>query len=388
MTRKPPSGVSPRKARLKTAKKRIATAFLIGFCLLSLFRLWAASAVSFEEEATKKEKTSGLTFLPVIFYTPETKWALGGGGLFYFRATKDKDVSRPANIKFIAVYTQRKQTNFELNPDFYLAKGYHVQANIQYSDFPDQFYGIGSGTTGDMKEPFTSKFWKLSVEALKKIHGPLNAGFQYFFDDTKLTEVEDGGLLESPNTPGSSGGTASGLGCLMTYDSRDSIFYPTAGSFHQFSVTAFGRALGSDFTYNRFYLELRKYFRFSYAHCLALQTRFLFQAGDPPFWRLGLLGGAESMRGYYLGRYRDKNMVVLQAEYRWAPIFWRLGLAAFAALGDVAATLGRFDLGQFKYTYGLGLRFVIDPKQRLHLRLDFGFGKETSGVYFTASEAF
>jgi hypothetical protein len=369
-------------------KKRIATAFLLGFCLLSLFRLWAGSPASAEEKGAQKEKTSGLTFLPVIFYTPETKWAFGGGGLYYFRLTKYKSVSRPSNIKFIAVYTQRKQTNFEVNPDFYLAKGYHIQTNFQYSDFPDQFYGIGNGTTGDMEESFTSRFWKLSLEALKKVHGPLNVGFQYFFDDTKLTEVKDGGLLESANIAGSSGGKVSGLGYLMTYDSRDSIFYPTAGSFHQFSAMAFGRTLGSDFAFNRFYLELRKYVRFSYAHCLAFQSRFLFQTGDPPFWRMGLLGGSEIMRGYYLGRYRDRNMMAVQAEYRWAPIFWRFGLAAFAALGDVAATLGRFDLGRFKTTYGLGLRFVIDPKQRLHLRLDFGFGQGTSGVYFTAGEAF
>jgi hypothetical protein len=369
-------------------KKRVAIAPIIGFCLSSLFRLWAASPVFFEEEGEKKEKTTGLTFLPVIFYTPETKWAFGGGGLYYFRLTKDQAVSRPSNIKFIAVYTQRKQANFEMNPDFYLAKGYHIQTNLQYSDFPDQFYGMGNWTTEDMEEPFSSRFWKLSVEALKKVHGPLNVGFQYFFDDTNLTEVKDGGLLESANIPGSSGGTVSGLGYLMTYDSRDSIFYPTAGSFHQFSVTAFGRALGSDFTYNRLYLELRKYIRFSYAHCLAFQTRFLFQTGDPPFWRMGLLGGSEIMRGYYLGRYRDRNMMAFQAEYRWAPILWRVGLAAFAGLGDVAATPGLFDLGRFKYTYGLGLRFVIDPKQRLHLRLDFGFGKGTSGVYFTAGEAF
>jgi outer membrane protein assembly factor BamA len=203
-----------------------------------------------------------------------------------------------------------------------------------------------------------------------------------------LKEVEDGGLLASAGITGSAGGTVSGLGYLMTFDSRDSVFYSTAGSFHQFSAMAFGRGLGSDFTFQRFYLELRRYLRFSYAHILAFQARVLAQTGDPPFWRLGLLGGQESMRGYYLGRYRDKNMVTLQAEYRWVPVFWRVGLAAFAGLGDVAATLGRFDIGRFKYTYGAGLRFVIDPKERLHLRLDFGFGKGTSGVYFTAGEAF
>jgi outer membrane protein assembly factor BamA len=368
-------------------KKIVALwAFAAFFFVVHLQAVTQSSAS--DDEAVKKEKTSGLTFLPVIFYTPETKWALGGGGLYYFRVTEDPAVSRPSNITFSAVYSQRKQTSAELNPDFYLAKGYHIQAKIQYSDFPDQFYGIGNRTTENMEEPFTSKYWKLSVEALKKVRGPLNVGFQYFFDSTKLTEVKDGGRLESPDTPGSAGGTVSGLGYFMTYDSRDSIFYSTSGSFHQFSAMAFSRSLGSDFEFQRFFLELRKYFRFSFAHCLAFHTRFLVQTGDPPFWRMGLLGGQEIMRGYYLGRYRDKDMIALQAEYRWMPVLWRFGLVAFAGLGDVAATLGGFNLGRFKYTYGLGLRFVIDSKQRLNLRLDFGFGKDTSGVYFTAGEAF
>jgi outer membrane protein assembly factor BamA len=375
-------GPSPQENRKVVALWALAAFFFVAH-LQAIARTSASG-----DEAAKKEKTSGLTVLPVVFYTPETRWALGGGGLYYFRVTEDPDVSRPSNITFSAVYSQRKQTSFEMNPDFYLAKGYHIQAKVQYSDFPDQYYGIGNGTTENMEELFTSKYWKLNVEVLKKVRGPLNIGFQYFLDTTKLAEVEAGGLLESPDTPGSGGGTVSGFGYFMTYDSRDSIFYSTSGSFHQFSITAFGRTLGSDFVFNRFYLELRRYFRFSYAHCLAFHSRFLVQTGDPPFWRMGLLGGQEIMRGYYQGRYRDKDMIALQAEYRWSPIVWRLGLAAFAGLGDVAATLGDFDVGRFKYTYGFGLRLVLDAKQRLNLRLDFGFGKDTSGVYFTAGEAF
>jgi outer membrane protein assembly factor BamA len=363
--------------------RRALAALFLAVCLGA-----AGSASAFPEEAAKKEKTSGLAFLPVIFYTPETKWALGGGGIYYFRLVRDKSVSRPSNISFFGAYSQRKQTNIEVNPDLYLKKGLHVQTKFQFSDFPDQFYGVGNDVTEDMEEPFTSRFAKVSIEALKKIRGPLNIGFQYFFDDTRMKEVEAGGLLDSGTVTGSSGGTVSGFGYFMTWDSRDSIFYTTSGSFHQFSVMAFGRTLGSDFSFNRFYFDLRKYIRFSFAHCLALQTRFLFQTGDPPFWRMGLIGGQESMRGYYSGRYRDKNMITLQAEYRWTPIFWRLGLVAFAGLGDVAAAPDGFDLGEFKYSYGLGLRFVFDPKQRLHIRLDFGFGKDTSGFYFTAGEAF
>ena len=358
------------------------------FCLQPSLRVSAAPDLSREEAGETKEKTSGLAFLPVIYYTPETKLAFGAGGLYYFRLTEDKTVDRPSNIGFIAVYTQRKQLSFELNPDFYLGKGYHIQTTLQYSAFPDYFYGIGNSTAEEMKEPFTSRFWKLSVEALKQVYRSLNLGFVYFFDQTQLTDVEEAPLLAAGDIPGSAGGTASGLGYFMTYDSRNSIFFPTKGSFHQFSAASSGRAVGSDFTFNRYNLELRKYLALSTAHTLAFQTRLLFQTGAPPFWRLGLLGGEESMRGYYLGRYRDKNMMAFQVEYRWVPVFWRLGLAAFAGVGDVADRVGRFDPGNFKYSYGLGLRFVFDPKQRLHLRLDFGFGKGTSGVYFTAGEAF
>ncbi len=357
----------------------------------------SAAPVAFQEEPgeeivkaekQKEEKKSGIAVLPVLFYTPETKLAFGAGGLYYFPLTMDKTVDRPSNIAFSGVYTQKKQTSVELNPDLYLGHGYHIQAVLRYSDFPDQFYGIGNSTSADLEEPFTSRYWWLSAEALKRLHGPVNVGFRYFFDETKLTEVEAGGLLDSGDVPGSSGGTVSGLGPFLTYDSRDSIFFPTQGSYHQFSAMAFGRALGSDFQFNHLYLELRKYHGLSSARVLAFQARFLVQTGVPPFWRMGLLGGEESMRGYYLGRYRDRNLMVFQAEYRWVPVFWRIGLVAFAGLGDVADTLGHFNLGRFEYSYGLGLRLVIDPKQRLHIRLDFGFGRGTSGFYFTAGEAF
>jgi outer membrane protein assembly factor BamA len=362
----------------------VVIVFSIAPCLKAL----SDSGVGGGEGGQQKEKTSGLAFLPVIYYTPETKLAFGGGGLYYFRLTEDKTVERPSNIAFIAVYTQRKQSSFELNPDFYLGNGYHIQTVLQYSDFPDYFYGIGNDTPETVKELFTSKFWKLSLEALKQVCRALNIGVTYFFDQTKLTDLDEAPLLASGDIPGSGGGTASGLGYFMTYDSRDSIFFPIKGSFHQFSATAFGRAIGSDFTFNRYSLDLRKYLPLAKDHTLAFQSRLLFQTGEPPFWRLGLLGGEESMRGYYLGRYRDKNMIALQAEYRWVPVFWRLGLAAFAGIGDVADRVGHFDLGNFKYSYGLGLRFVFDAKQRLNIRLDFGFGKGTSGVYFTAAEAF
>jgi outer membrane protein assembly factor BamA len=365
--------------------------------------LWAAVLVYFfsgpglcvlfsapleEEKGSHAAKKSGLALLPVIYYTPETSWALGAGGLAYFPVTRDASAPRPSNLNFAVIYTVKKQFSLDLNPDLYFRHGYHLQFELQYSSFPDKFFGVGNDTAADLEEPFTSRFWKLNVEALKRTSGAFNLGFQYFFDSTRLVKVKAGGSLASGSVPGSRGGVVSGFGPFLTYDSRDSIFFPTTGSFHQFSAMAFGPMLGSDFSFGRFCLDLRRYIRFSSSRVLALQSQLLVQTGQPPFWRMGMLGGEKLLRGYYLGRYRDKNMLCVQAEYRWVPVIWRIGLVGFVGLGEVADRLDHFELGGLKFSYGGGLRFVLDSAQRLHVRLDFAFGQKTSGIYFTAGEAF
>jgi outer membrane protein assembly factor BamA len=347
-----------------------------------------SSAVQEKSLEKAPQKASGFNILPVLFYTPETKLAFGLGAIYYFRLTEDPEVKRPSNISALLIYTQRKQFSIKLNPDFYLRGNTHIQSELSLAKYPDKFFGVGSATPAEAEEDFTSKYVRLKVEALQPVYRKLNLGFQYIFDDTQIVEVEEGGELQTGDFAGREGGRASGLGYLMTWDSRDSIFFATSGSFHQFSATFFGRGLGSEFAFGRYFFDLRKYVRFSLAHSLALQSRMLFHTGTVPFWRLALLGGEEMMRGYYLGRYRDHNMISFQAEYRWLPAIWRIGVVGFAGIGDVADTIAHFDLGAFKYSYGFGLRFILNPEQKINLRLDFGFGKGTSGIYFTAGEAF
>jgi len=41
-----------------------------------------------------------------------------------------------------------------------------------------------------------------------------------------------------------------------------------------------------------------------------------------------------------------------------------------------------------KPSVGTGLRIMIDKAERLNMRLDFGFGDDTSGFYLNVTEAF
>ena len=76
-----------------------------------------------------------------------------------------------------------------------------------------------------------------------------------------------------------------------------------------------------------------------------------------------------------------------QAEYRQV-LSGRWGFVVFAALGDVASDLTRFQGSDFKLAGGAGLRFLFNKEEKVNLRVDFGVGRNTTGVYFGLEEAF
>ncbi len=359
-----------------------------GWCAQSDVSPQSEAQKTEEKEEKSPEKTSGLHILPIIDYHPETSWGFGAAGLYYFQLSKSKVLDRPSNIVMKATYTLNKQFSLDVDPDLYFRNGYHTLVFFTYSDYPSKFWGIGNETPASFEEAYTARYWKFLAKPLKSVYRSLNLGFQYHYSDTAVIEVQEGGQLAAGTVPGSSGGAVSGLGLLMNWDSRDSIFFPTKGSFHQFSVTSYGQALGSDFSFSQFSLDARKYFSLSASQVLGLEARVAFETGNPPFWAMSLLGGDSIMRGYYLGRYRDKNMISWQVEYRWTPAVWRLGVVAFLGFGDVADKVANFRLDEFKYSLGFGLRYVLNKEQHLNIRLDFGFGNGNSGVYLTGGEAF
>jgi len=95
------------------------------------------------------------------------------------------------------------------------------------------------------------------------------------------------------------------------------------------------------------------------------------------------------MRGYYDGRYRDKDQVVLQAEYRM-PVYRRLGAVVFGGIGNVSNNCDYIALEGLKYSYGGGLRIALTRSEKLNLRLDYGIsrGARSKGFYFQLGEAF
>jgi len=117
---------------------------------------------------------------------------------------------------------------------------------------------------------------------------------------------------------------------------------------------------------------------------LAYQLGAQFNYGHPSWAMLALLGGSERMRGYYEGRYRDKNMWYSQIEVR-QHLYKRIGVTAWVGGGNVFHDSDSFK--HFLPNYGVGFRFEL--RKRANVRLDYGFGKSgQSGFMFSLNEAF
>lgn len=99
------------------------------------------------------------------------------------------------------------------------------------------------------------------------------------------------------------------------------------------------------------------------------------------------MGGSRLMRGYYTGRYRDQHYAAFQAEYR-ALIWWRIGLTAFAAVGDVFKYPENWNARSLKYSFGGGVRFKFSRKDNINIRFDAAWGRETRAIYLGFGEAF
>ena len=338
-------------------------------------------------EATKSDKGGSLSIIPMFGYTPETELLGGVMGIYTFHLSGE---GRPSNVLLSGTYTQKKQYSVSLAPELYFrGGGYRLQSTgIGLLKSPEAFYGIGNDTADDAEERFTYQATYVRASFQKRTFAQVAIGIQYDFEKSRITETEENSLLAGDEVLGSEGGRASGFGILVNWDSRDNVFFTTDGGFYQISSMIYRDVLGSEHEFSEHRLDLRQYISVIPSHTLAFQVIFSSITGEPPFQKLSLLGGQSMMRGYYQGRYRDKNMIAFQMEYRIVPVWWRLGLVGFLGFGDVSDDVANFKLTDFKHSVGFGVRFPIIPEERINLRADFAVGEDTLKFYLNIGEAF
>ncbi|MCC7154026.1 MAG: BamA/TamA family outer membrane protein [Bryobacterales bacterium] len=179
-------------------------------------------------------------------------------------------------------------------------------------------------------------------------------------------------------------------GLFYQFDYRDNPAGPKSGGNYVLQQTWYRDNVYGAFGFRRLDLDLQQYIAmFNGTHRFALRAKTVLTDTDGlevvPFYLQPILGGSDDLRGFRPYRFRDRNMLVLNGEYRWE-VFSGLDGALFVDGGKVFPRRGFLNLNDLEGAYGFGLRF--NAKNTTFLRLDVGFSHEGWQIWFKFNDPF
>ncbi len=346
---------------------------------------WQVSAQDTDSVETKRSTIFGL---PLVFFTPETRWGFGAAGFYSWRFADEPLDSRPSQFQLGGAYTLENQLLLYLPFQVWWAdEKYSAFGELGYYKYNYFFFGVGNDIDPDFEELYGVDFPRLRLTFMRRFLPGFYSGLRLMADDFKITEVEEMGLLADMSVPGSRGGLDAGMGIIFNYDIRDNIFSTHQGFYGEFTIDRHDQVFSGEFDYTRLRLDLRQFFRLSKNDILATQFYSESIYGEAPFLSQAFIGGNQRMRGFYEGRYRDNHAALIQLEYR-RNLPWRFGAVAFAGMGAVANEYSHLALNDLRYACGGGLRFALNEAERINIRFDVGIGNGQPAYYLTINEAF
>lgn len=358
--------------------------FLFLLCFFLDLDFTAAQIPRQDSIPTGSRRDSVVSFfgVPLLYYSPDTRWGAGAAGIITFPTRP-----RRSNLTFNASYTQRDQILIFF-PFQWLShqNRFRVYGEVGWYRYLYRYFGVGNKHPNDYTEYYTAKYPRFRVTVATKVHEKHSLGLRTFFDLYQISTVSPGGELEKGLVRGARGGISSSIGPIWISDSRDNAFYPSSGWLTEIAFMGDNRFTGSDFKFARFTFDASRYIPFG-KNVLAINGIAAFTVGGVPFFQYPQIGGPRRLRGYPDGKFRDRHMVITQAEFRF-PIYWRIKGVVFCGGGTVFGKTG--ETARLRPNGGAGLRFEFDRRQKIHLRLDYGIGegKGNSGVYVMLGEAF
>jgi hypothetical protein len=379
--------------------KRVFTTLTLLFLLIqahaqvsSIFRF--IKRMYFDKDSTRK---SSFVVLPILTSAPETGFEIGGAGLYSFYS----DTARANKTKVSDIYpyvsiTTKGQTHFSVSTSYWTPKNLaNYTGAISYINYPFNFYGIGNNTRKADAEDAVEKRFKLNLGSTwlftKNFYaGVVAGGYSYKYTNIILDNTHFSG---EPAIENINGGTGMLVGPSLLFDSRDNNTYTTRGAI----ITAYYNAMhgissNNGYTGGFLNIEYSQFFSLSKKLILGIDIQEQSLTGGlSPFYLLPSLGSDEMMRGYYNGRYRDRNFIAGQTELRYR-ISDRFGVVGFLGTGEVAHTM--FSINSLKPDYGGGVRYFFDTEKGLSIRADYGVGEKVageprqSGFYIGLGQAF
>jgi outer membrane protein assembly factor BamA len=173
------------------------------------------------------------------------------------------------------------------------------------------------------------------------------------------------------------------IGAFVEYKSLDQESDPHKGGRYAFQWTSYLSSFQS------YVVDLHRFVPVTSKDRIGFRMEAWFTNSSPeenvPFFMLPFVGGSETVRGFHQYRFRDRNALVLNSEYRH-PLNEFLDVVGFVDAGRVFSNAENFGLQHLHPSAGVGARVKFGT--RMFFGIDLGFSGEGKKLYFRSNQMF
>ena len=355
-------------------------------------------AASSASDKPKKRYEIAASPIPVI--NPTIGNGLGGVGMLSVYLNPRDTKSPPSTFMGGLMFTDNGSWAYGFLSQLYLKEDrFRILGAIGDYQLNFDYYGTGNDNgQNDLFLPLSMDGVFFMIEPKIRFFKDWYAGPRYLMLNSTVKLDRDkleGEIPEFPLPPDSLVEIpemdlkvqSAALGVRIQRDTRDSQIYPRKGTLLDSNLDFYNSDFGSDRDYRRIEVSFQGFLGFGTKNVLAYRGSICSVSGDAPFYGQCMLGKAEDIRGYSMGRYQDRRMLVGQVEYR-RELFWRFGAVGYFGAGQVADSFDVLKAENILPGGGIGGRITLAKQNHINLRVDYAWGKESTAFYVSMQEAF
>ncbi len=348
---------------------------------------------------TQRQKSRKLNFslVPAFGYSLSTGFAvdLTGNVAFYTSSAHTENLSE---IDAEQIFDTKGQVIFTSRSEIWAHDNdYKFVTDLRLERYPEDTYGIGTGTSQAKQNPIDFTYLRTYFTFFKKIVPDVYGGAGYNLDyhyNISQTGNADNTVSDFTKYGFAPQSTSSGVTLNLLYDSRRNKINPLGGGLASITYRDNFTFLGSDNSWQELSMEFKKFLKLSDQsnNILAFWSIAQFTWGNVPYLDLPATGEDmynNSGRGYPQDRFRGKNFLYVESEYRF-------GITKNGLIGGVvfanAESLSEFQTNRFQKiapAAGTGLRVKINKHSDTNVCLDYAAGLYGShGIFVNLGEMF
>jgi surface antigen Omp85-like protein len=352
----------------------------------------------------KKERRGEIVAAPLPISSP----AIGSGiipvAAYIFPFSKNDKVSPPSVVGFAGLITNNGSRLWALGGQLFLNKDtWQVTTEMGHGNLNYNFYGTGNAAGNAGRKLALIQTGTLFMgEVLRRVGWKIFVGPRFWVGNSTIAPNLEKSDTDHPNLSQLDLATnVRAVGLRALRDTRPNRFYPTQGTLTDLSINFFSvnsglenssnpepeQLRGQSYSFQSYRFIFNDYNSLGKRQVLATNLYVCGIGGEAPFYGQCIFGTSNELRGYTAGRYIDRRMLAGQVEYRLS-LPMRLGLVGFAGVGEVGPSFGKFDYDNLLPSIGTGLRFLLEKKYHVNLRVDIAEGKDGHTWSMGVGEAF